>query len=118
MRSPEPLPYSPDSALNPGSKPLSGTRFSSKTDVKTVVENWFNGQDVISANRVKQDFVQRTAMSLMAKTNTCYSDGRPKSSAQLPGFIRLLWALAETHQRWNPWRHLSHNSVSVLQFEL
>ncbi|GBN87780.1 hypothetical protein AVEN_200157-1 [Araneus ventricosus] len=42
-------PYSPDSAPNLGSKHLSGTRFSSRSDVKTVVENWLNGQDVISA---------------------------------------------------------------------
>ncbi|GBM50029.1 hypothetical protein AVEN_69610-1 [Araneus ventricosus] len=42
-------PYSPDSAPNLGCKRLSGTRFSSERDVKTVVENWLNGQDVISA---------------------------------------------------------------------
>ncbi|GBN04943.1 hypothetical protein AVEN_183213-1, partial [Araneus ventricosus] len=44
-----PPPYSPDSAPNLGSRNLSGTRFSSESDVKTVVENWLNGQDVISA---------------------------------------------------------------------
>ncbi|GBN40325.1 hypothetical protein AVEN_81197-1, partial [Araneus ventricosus] len=27
---------------------LSGTRFSSESDVKTVAENWLNGQDMIS----------------------------------------------------------------------
>ncbi|GBN90418.1 hypothetical protein AVEN_149212-1 [Araneus ventricosus] len=43
------LPYSPDSAPNLGSKHLSRTRFSSVSDVKTVAENWLNGQDVISA---------------------------------------------------------------------
>ncbi|GBM21466.1 hypothetical protein AVEN_161073-1 [Araneus ventricosus] len=37
-----------DSAPNLDSKRLSGTRFSSESDVKTVVENWLNGQDVIS----------------------------------------------------------------------
>ncbi|GBN57900.1 hypothetical protein AVEN_228740-1 [Araneus ventricosus] len=42
-------PYSPDSAPNLGSENLSGTRFSSDSDVKTVVENWLNGQNVISA---------------------------------------------------------------------
>ncbi|GBN21017.1 hypothetical protein AVEN_145144-1, partial [Araneus ventricosus] len=41
--------FPPDSAPNLGSKHLSGTRFSSEIDVKTVVENWLNGQDVISA---------------------------------------------------------------------
>ncbi|GBN30720.1 Alpha-tocopherol transfer protein [Araneus ventricosus] len=45
----EPHLYSPESAPNLGSKHLSGTRFSSESDVKTVVENWLNGQDVISA---------------------------------------------------------------------
>ncbi|GBM93661.1 hypothetical protein AVEN_132445-1 [Araneus ventricosus] len=33
---------------------LSGSRFSSENDVKTVAENWLNGQDVISAKPVKQ----------------------------------------------------------------
>ncbi|GBL94792.1 hypothetical protein AVEN_244769-1 [Araneus ventricosus] len=42
-------PYSPDSAPNLYSKHLSGTRFFSESDVKTVVENWHKGQDVISA---------------------------------------------------------------------
>ncbi|GBL84920.1 hypothetical protein AVEN_106539-1 [Araneus ventricosus] len=42
-------PYSPDSAPNLVSKHLSGTGFSSESDVKTVAENWFNGQDLISA---------------------------------------------------------------------
>ncbi|GBO44740.1 hypothetical protein AVEN_138332-1 [Araneus ventricosus] len=41
-------PYSPDLAPNLGSKHSSGTRFSSESDVKTVVENWLNGQDMIS----------------------------------------------------------------------
>ncbi|GBN13240.1 hypothetical protein AVEN_101712-1 [Araneus ventricosus] len=44
----EPPSYSTDSAPNLGSKHLSGTRFSSDSDVKTVAENWLNGQDVIS----------------------------------------------------------------------
>ncbi|GBM71351.1 hypothetical protein AVEN_44674-1 [Araneus ventricosus] len=35
--------YSPDLAPNLGSKHLSGTRFSSESDVETVVENWLNG---------------------------------------------------------------------------
>ncbi|GBN17252.1 hypothetical protein AVEN_212950-1 [Araneus ventricosus] len=35
----EPPPYSPDLAPNLGSKHLSGTRFSSESDVKTIVEN-------------------------------------------------------------------------------
>ncbi|GBO40500.1 hypothetical protein AVEN_84302-1 [Araneus ventricosus] len=38
------LPYSPDLAPNLGSKHLTGTRFSSESDVRTVVENWLNGQ--------------------------------------------------------------------------
>ncbi|GBN09605.1 hypothetical protein AVEN_40910-1 [Araneus ventricosus] len=38
----------PDSAPNLCSKHLSGIRFSWESDVKTVVENWLNGQDVIS----------------------------------------------------------------------
>ncbi|GBN71334.1 hypothetical protein AVEN_190769-1 [Araneus ventricosus] len=42
-------PYSPDSVPNLGSKYLSGTRFSSESDVKTVIENWLNGPDLISA---------------------------------------------------------------------
>ncbi|GBN60335.1 hypothetical protein AVEN_90834-1 [Araneus ventricosus] len=41
-------PYSTDSAPNLGSKLLSRTRFSSEGDVKIVVENWLNGQDVAS----------------------------------------------------------------------
>ncbi|GBO37670.1 hypothetical protein AVEN_214236-1 [Araneus ventricosus] len=45
---PPPL-HNPDSASNLGSKHLSGTRFSSESDIKTVAENWLNGQDVISA---------------------------------------------------------------------
>ncbi|GBM94358.1 hypothetical protein AVEN_166711-1 [Araneus ventricosus] len=40
-------PYSLDLSSNLGSKHLSGTRFSSKGDVKTAAENWLNGQDVI-----------------------------------------------------------------------
>ncbi|GBM75208.1 hypothetical protein AVEN_237326-1 [Araneus ventricosus] len=36
-------PYSPDSAPNLGSEYLSGTRFSSDSDMKTVAENWLNG---------------------------------------------------------------------------
>ncbi|GBN14191.1 hypothetical protein AVEN_129639-1, partial [Araneus ventricosus] len=39
-------PYSLDLSSNLGSKHLSGTRFSSKGDVKTAAENWLNGQDV------------------------------------------------------------------------
>ncbi|GBM15436.1 hypothetical protein AVEN_139186-1 [Araneus ventricosus] len=31
------------------SRHLSGEKFSSESDVKTVVENWLNGQDVITA---------------------------------------------------------------------
>ncbi|GBN54086.1 hypothetical protein AVEN_33575-1 [Araneus ventricosus] len=42
-----PPPYSLDLSPNLGSKHLSGTRFSSKGDVKTAAENWLNGQDVI-----------------------------------------------------------------------
>ncbi|GBN91534.1 hypothetical protein AVEN_189220-1 [Araneus ventricosus] len=42
-------PLRPDLAPNLGSKHLSGTRFSSDSDVKTVAENWLNGQDVINA---------------------------------------------------------------------
>ncbi|GBN33315.1 hypothetical protein AVEN_69926-1 [Araneus ventricosus] len=41
-------PYRPDLALNLDSKHLSGTKFSSESDVKTAAENWLNGQDVIS----------------------------------------------------------------------
>ncbi|GBN56148.1 hypothetical protein AVEN_215299-1 [Araneus ventricosus] len=37
-------PYSPDLAPNLGSKHLSGTRFSSNSDVKTAPENWLNEQ--------------------------------------------------------------------------
>ncbi|GBM35639.1 hypothetical protein AVEN_131913-1 [Araneus ventricosus] len=37
-------PYSPASAPNLCSKHLSGTRFSSESDVKTAAQNWFNGQ--------------------------------------------------------------------------
>ncbi|GBM11237.1 hypothetical protein AVEN_267809-1 [Araneus ventricosus] len=40
----EPPPNRPDLAPNLGFKHLSGTRLSSHSDVKTVVENWFNGQ--------------------------------------------------------------------------
>ncbi|GBN47689.1 hypothetical protein AVEN_141411-1 [Araneus ventricosus] len=42
-------PYNPDLIPNLGSKHLSGTRFSSESDVKTIAENWLNGQGVISA---------------------------------------------------------------------
>ncbi|GBM90539.1 hypothetical protein AVEN_1299-1 [Araneus ventricosus] len=45
----ETRPYSPDSAPSLGSKHLFETRFSSESDVKTIVENWLNRQDVISA---------------------------------------------------------------------
>ncbi|GBN40327.1 hypothetical protein AVEN_21585-1 [Araneus ventricosus] len=41
-------PNNPDLAHNLGSKQLSGKRVSSESDVKTVVENWLNEQDVIS----------------------------------------------------------------------
>ncbi|GBO10397.1 hypothetical protein AVEN_70503-1 [Araneus ventricosus] len=44
----EPPIYRPNSALNLGSKDLSGTRFSSESDVKRIFENWLHGQDVIS----------------------------------------------------------------------
>ncbi|GBO19711.1 hypothetical protein AVEN_236275-1, partial [Araneus ventricosus] len=44
------LLYSPDSAPNLGSKHLSGTKFSSESDVKTAAKNSIDGQDVISAN--------------------------------------------------------------------
>ncbi|GBM53801.1 hypothetical protein AVEN_180452-1 [Araneus ventricosus] len=46
----EPPLYSPDSVPNLGPKHSSETRFSPESDVKTVVENWLNGQDEISAN--------------------------------------------------------------------
>ncbi|GBN90721.1 hypothetical protein AVEN_36227-1 [Araneus ventricosus] len=42
-------PYSQDSTPNLGFKHLSGTRFSSESDVKTAFENWLNGQVAISA---------------------------------------------------------------------
>ncbi|GBM12319.1 hypothetical protein AVEN_116765-1 [Araneus ventricosus] len=44
-------PYSPDSASNLDSKQgnlVSGARFSSESDAKTVVENWLNGQEYAS----------------------------------------------------------------------
>ncbi|GBM88955.1 hypothetical protein AVEN_269056-1 [Araneus ventricosus] len=41
--------YSPDSAPSLCSKHLSGTMFCSENDVKTIVKNWLNGQDVNSA---------------------------------------------------------------------
>ncbi|GBO15586.1 hypothetical protein AVEN_169752-1, partial [Araneus ventricosus] len=44
-------PYTSDSAPILGSKHLSGTRFSSESDVKTVAENWLNGLDVISVKQ-------------------------------------------------------------------
>ncbi|GBN78642.1 hypothetical protein AVEN_26071-1 [Araneus ventricosus] len=50
-----PPPYSPDSETNLGSKHLSGTSFFSESDVKTVAENWLNGQGVISAKLVRSD---------------------------------------------------------------
>ncbi|GBN40662.1 hypothetical protein AVEN_73343-1 [Araneus ventricosus] len=37
-------PYSPDLAPNLSSKHLSGTNFSSNSDVKTAAANWLNGQ--------------------------------------------------------------------------
>ncbi|GBM34262.1 hypothetical protein AVEN_60598-1 [Araneus ventricosus] len=40
----EATPYSPDSAPNLGSKHLFGTKFPSESDLKTLVENWLNGQ--------------------------------------------------------------------------
>ncbi|GBN19288.1 hypothetical protein AVEN_254249-1 [Araneus ventricosus] len=40
--------WSPDSAPNLDSKHLSGTRFSSESDVKTVAEDWLNGQDLLT----------------------------------------------------------------------
>ncbi|GBN78904.1 hypothetical protein AVEN_31799-1 [Araneus ventricosus] len=55
-----PTPYSPDTAPNLGSKHLSGTRFSSESDVKIVVENWLNGQDVSSANLTPDGFAAST----------------------------------------------------------
>ncbi|GBM94144.1 hypothetical protein AVEN_149548-1 [Araneus ventricosus] len=45
----EPPPYIPDLVTNLGSKHLSRIRLSSESDMKTVVENWLNGQDVIFA---------------------------------------------------------------------
>ncbi|GBN57673.1 hypothetical protein AVEN_132935-1 [Araneus ventricosus] len=46
-------PYCPHSSPNLGSKHLSGTMFSSESDVKIVGKNWLNGQDV-SDKSVKQ----------------------------------------------------------------
>ncbi|GBN03730.1 hypothetical protein AVEN_164036-1 [Araneus ventricosus] len=43
-------PYSPDLVPNLSSNHLSGTIFSSSSDVKTYAENWITGQDVISTN--------------------------------------------------------------------
>ncbi|GBL84961.1 hypothetical protein AVEN_42219-1 [Araneus ventricosus] len=45
------LPYSPDSAPNLGSNHLSGIRFSSESDTKTVSENFLNRHDVICAKQ-------------------------------------------------------------------
>ncbi|GBM86806.1 hypothetical protein AVEN_259961-1 [Araneus ventricosus] len=41
-------PYSPELPPNLGSKRLSGTRFSSNSDVKTAAENLLNGQGRVS----------------------------------------------------------------------
>ncbi|GBM22756.1 hypothetical protein AVEN_196122-1 [Araneus ventricosus] len=55
-----PPPYRPESAPNLGSKHLSGTRFSLESDLKTVVENWLNRQDVISAKNELSKLVLRS----------------------------------------------------------
>ncbi|GBM58036.1 hypothetical protein AVEN_170643-1 [Araneus ventricosus] len=52
-------PYSPDLATNLGSKHLSGTRFSSNSDMKTAAENWINSTEELypslQANKRNRD---------------------------------------------------------------
>ncbi|GBM30031.1 hypothetical protein AVEN_169149-1, partial [Araneus ventricosus] len=57
------IPCSPDSAPNLGSKHLSGTMISSEIDVKTVVENWLNGQ--------RRDFYQAGLNKLVLSSDKC-----------------------------------------------
>ncbi|GBN00211.1 hypothetical protein AVEN_213896-1 [Araneus ventricosus] len=56
-------PYSPDSAPNLCSKHLSGTRFSSESDVKTVAENSLNG--------LGRDFCQAWLTKLVLRSDKC-----------------------------------------------
>ncbi|GBL82385.1 hypothetical protein AVEN_132364-1 [Araneus ventricosus] len=56
-------PYSPNLALNLGSKHLSGIRLSSNCDVKTAAENWLNGQG--------RDFYQSGLNKLALRSDKC-----------------------------------------------
>ncbi|GBL88102.1 hypothetical protein AVEN_133747-1 [Araneus ventricosus] len=56
-------PHSPDLAPNLGSKHLSGTRFSSKSDVKIATENRLNGQG--------RDFYQAELNKLILRSDKC-----------------------------------------------
>ncbi|GBM21104.1 hypothetical protein AVEN_200786-1 [Araneus ventricosus] len=58
-----PSPYSQYLAPNLGSKHLSGTRFSSVSDVKTATENWLNGQG--------RDFCQAWLNKLVLRPDKC-----------------------------------------------
>ncbi|GBO21657.1 hypothetical protein AVEN_213958-1 [Araneus ventricosus] len=52
-----------DSTPNLGSKHYAGTMFSSEADVKTVVENWLNGQG--------RDFYQAGLNKLVLRSDKC-----------------------------------------------
>ncbi|GBO34059.1 hypothetical protein AVEN_210888-1 [Araneus ventricosus] len=54
---------SPDSAPNLGYKHLSGTRFSSNSDVKIVLENWLN--------RTGHDFCKAGLNKLVLRSDKC-----------------------------------------------
>ncbi|GBO19170.1 hypothetical protein AVEN_52109-1 [Araneus ventricosus] len=79
-------PYSLDLAPNLVSKNLSGTRFSSKSDVKTATENWLNGEE--------SDFSQVGLNQLVPRSDKClnrFGDYAEKLSASRP--INSLWIL-------------------------
>ncbi|GBO19805.1 hypothetical protein AVEN_247369-1 [Araneus ventricosus] len=57
------LPCSPDLTPNLGSKHLSGTRFSSDSEVKTAAENWLKGQG--------RDFYQSRLNKLVLRSDKC-----------------------------------------------
>ncbi|GBN89366.1 hypothetical protein AVEN_173839-1 [Araneus ventricosus] len=72
-------PYSPGMVPNLGSRHLSGTRFSSNSDMKTVVENWLNGQG--------RDFYQAGLNKLVLRLDKClnrFGDYVKKLSAIMP----------------------------------
>ncbi|GBO19169.1 hypothetical protein AVEN_52108-1 [Araneus ventricosus] len=98
---------------------LSGTRFSSDSDVKTATENWLNGQDVIYRSRVKQILDNASYVtshsaqcSLKLTIQICISESEPLP----PQTLRTFRAIVQHISRSKLWLKPPYNISQTFSF--